>query len=39
MEEGKKEIARNALSEGASPEFVRKITGLDIEAITQLAAR
>jgi hypothetical protein len=32
-------IAKNALSEGASPEFVRKITGLDIQTITQLAAQ
>jgi len=31
------EIARNALAEGATPEFVRKITGLDLEAIKQLA--
>ncbi|MDR1148009.1 MAG: hypothetical protein LBK66_05200 [Spirochaetaceae bacterium] len=38
-EEGKEEIAKNLLFEGASPEFVRKITGLDIESITQLAAR
>jgi len=27
------EIARNALAEGTTPEFVRKITGLDIETI------
>ncbi|MDR1257095.1 MAG: Rpn family recombination-promoting nuclease/putative transposase [Spirochaetaceae bacterium] len=42
-EEGREErdmvIARNALSEGASPEFVRKITGLDLQTITQLAAQ
>jgi len=31
--EGKAEIARNALAEGASVEFVQKITGLDLEAI------
>jgi len=30
------EIARNALTEGATPEFVRKITGLDIETINGL---
>jgi hypothetical protein len=39
MEKGKEEIARNALSEGASPEFVRKITGLNLDTITRLAAR
>jgi predicted transposase/invertase (TIGR01784 family) len=31
------EIARNALSEGAAPEFVRKITGLDMETIQGLS--
>jgi predicted transposase/invertase (TIGR01784 family) len=31
------EIARNALAEGASVEFVQKITGLDIETIHTLA--
>ena len=30
------EIARSALTEGATPEFVRKITGLDIETINRL---
>ena len=30
------EIARNALTEGATPEFVQKITGLDIETINRL---
>jgi hypothetical protein len=39
MEERDMAIAKNALSEGASLEFVRKITGLDIQTITQLAAR
>jgi hypothetical protein len=39
MEKSREEIAKNALSEGASTEFVRKITGLDIKTITQLAAR
>jgi predicted transposase/invertase (TIGR01784 family) len=29
-------IARNALAEGATPEFVQKITGLDLETINQL---
>ena len=42
-EQGRKEsiaqIAKNALAEGASIEFVQKITGLDLEAIKNLAAR
>jgi hypothetical protein len=33
------EIALNALAEGASVEFVNKITGLDVEAIKSLQAR
>ena len=33
---GKEETARNALAEGASLEFVSKITGLDIETIARL---
>jgi predicted transposase/invertase (TIGR01784 family) len=36
-QEGKEEIARNALAEGASVEFVQKITGLDIAAIHEIA--
>jgi len=36
-EEGLAVAARNALAQGASPEFVRKITGLDTETIKQLA--
>jgi predicted transposase/invertase (TIGR01784 family) len=32
--EGRVEVARNALAQGASPEFVQKITGLDIQTIT-----
>jgi len=32
----KLEIARNLLSEGSTPEFVRKITGLDLETIADL---
>jgi len=48
MEEGRKEgleegiwggvekTARNALAEGASIEFVQKITGLDLDTITRL---
>jgi predicted transposase/invertase (TIGR01784 family) len=35
--EGKIEIARNALAEGASIEFVQKITGLDINTIQSLS--
>jgi predicted transposase/invertase (TIGR01784 family) len=31
------DIARNALAEGASPEFVQKITGLDMQTITGLS--
>jgi predicted transposase YdaD len=40
MEKGRvseqKEIARNALAEGASIEFVQKITGLDMDTIKSL---
>jgi predicted transposase/invertase (TIGR01784 family) len=36
-EEGREEIARNALAEGASVEFVRKITGFDMQTIQRLA--
>jgi hypothetical protein len=35
-EERNEEIARNLLAEGATPEFVQKITGLDLETIKQL---
>jgi hypothetical protein len=35
-EEKQEEIARNALAEGASIEFVKKITGLDMAAIESL---
>jgi hypothetical protein len=35
-EERAEEIARNALAEGSSVEFVQKITGLDIETIKNL---
>ena len=36
-DEEKIEIARNALAEGATTEFVQKITGLDVETINKLA--
>ena len=36
FEQRELEIARNALAEGAKPEFVQKITGLDIETIKGL---
>jgi len=32
----KEEIARNALAEGATFEFIQKITGLDLETIRDL---
>jgi hypothetical protein len=32
--EGRVEVARNALAQGASPDFIQKITGLDIQTIT-----
>jgi predicted transposase YdaD len=39
LEKGRGEIARNALEEGATLEFVRKITGLDMDAIRDIQAR
>ena len=36
IEKSKMEIARNALAEGASIEFIKKITGLDTETIQSL---
>jgi hypothetical protein len=39
MEKGMENVARNALAEGASIEFVQKITGLDMETIKSLEAR
>jgi hypothetical protein len=36
-EERNEAIAKNALNEGASIEFVQKITGLDIDTITRLS--
>ena len=35
--EGLEEVARNALAEGATFDFIQKITGLDIETIRILA--
>jgi hypothetical protein len=35
-EDEKLEIARNALAEGSTPEFIQKITGLDLEIIQGL---
>jgi hypothetical protein len=32
-------VARNALAEGSTSEFVQKITGLDIAVIEQLGIR
>jgi predicted transposase YdaD len=32
--EERAEVARNALAQGATPEFVQKITGLDMQTIT-----
>jgi hypothetical protein len=37
-EEGILQTARNALAEGASLEFIRKITGLDTDTLKQLSA-
>jgi len=34
--EGRTEVARNALAQGASPDFVQKITGLDMQTIISL---
>jgi hypothetical protein len=34
--EGRVEVARNALAQGASPDFIQKITGLDIQTITSI---
>jgi hypothetical protein len=36
MEKGMVVAARNALAEGASVEFVQKITGLDTKTIRQM---
>ncbi|MDR1179995.1 MAG: Rpn family recombination-promoting nuclease/putative transposase [Spirochaetales bacterium] len=39
LEKGRFEVAKNALTEGLSPDIVQKITGLDIETIKNLAER
>ncbi|GHV77954.1 hypothetical protein AGMMS49942_27750 [Spirochaetia bacterium] len=36
--EGKSEVARNALNEGLSVDFIQRITGLPVETINKLAA-
>jgi len=36
MEEEKLIIAKNLLSEGSTPEFVHRITGLSLEKISEL---
>ena len=36
MEKGREEVARSALAEGATFDFVQKITGLDVETIKKL---
>ena len=37
IEKGREEIARNALAQGASVDFVQKITGLDLQAVKSLS--
>jgi predicted transposase/invertase (TIGR01784 family) len=39
LERGREEVAKNALGEGASVEFIQKITGLSTETIRSLANR
>jgi len=34
--ENARKIARNLLAEGSTPEFIKKITGLDLETIQKL---
>jgi hypothetical protein len=36
LEKGLEKVARNALAQGVSPELIRTITGLDIEAINSI---
>jgi predicted transposase YdaD len=38
-EEGREEIAKNALAMGMTPEMISGITGLDIEVIKKLAGQ
>jgi predicted transposase YdaD len=38
-EKGREAVAQNALKEGASVEFIQKITGLPAEIIRNLASR
>jgi len=38
LEKGREEVARNALAQGLSIEFVQKITGLDMDTIKSLQA-
>jgi len=38
-EEGHKEVARNALAEGATFDFVQKISGLDMETLKNLQTK
>jgi predicted transposase YdaD len=38
-EENREEVAKNALTKGASVEFISEITGLSTEAIQSLANR
>ena len=38
LEDRNAEIVRNALAEGASIDFIKKITGLDIDTIKTLGA-
>jgi hypothetical protein len=38
-EENREEVAKNALAEGLPVEMIRKITGLDLETLTQLSSQ
>ena len=38
LEKGREDVARNALAEGASFDFVHKITGLDMETLKNIQA-
>ena len=39
MEKGREEVARNALAEGVPIELIKKISGLDEEALKHIQAR